>query len=220
MYWLPKRIVVDIILRNFEPNVLSVSHSQRSGKTVFLTFDDAPRSSCKEIVKILDEFNVKATFFIIASQVNDDESMELLTDMVRNGHHLTNHGHTSTMHIMSSDAGLTTEISMCDDLITRIYSKAAVDRPAFRFFRPGHGYFNTRMITLCKKLGYRIALGSVYPHDAHVPLWFINFYYLIWHVDDNDVIILHDRKWTVPLLRRFLRWLRDNKFQTFTLKDV
>ena len=37
--------------------------------------------------------------------------------------------------------------------------------PAHYYFRPGSGFFSSRMQRLVKELGYRLVLGSVYPHD-------------------------------------------------------
>ena len=60
---------------------------------VSLTIDDAPytKESFQNILNILNKYNIKATFFIISSYVNND-NWQLLIDAVKNGHHLANHG--------------------------------------------------------------------------------------------------------------------------------
>merc|ERR1712129_453224 len=66
-----------------------------------LTIDDGPawefdqrvaaKCSTAEISHVLDNFDVKATWFIIGSHVVDDRKL-LLEDLVRSGHELGNHG--------------------------------------------------------------------------------------------------------------------------------
>lgn len=60
-----------------------------NGKKVYLTFDDGPSIYTSEILKILDEKNVKATFFVV---YNDDIKVR---DEYKN---IVEHGHTLGMH--------------------------------------------------------------------------------------------------------------------------
>ncbi len=46
--------------------------------------------------------------------------------------------------------------------------------------------------------------GTNYPSDPHIPFEFINKMYLLCHLKQNDIIILHDRKWTTKMLDNFL----------------
>jgi peptidoglycan/xylan/chitin deacetylase (PgdA/CDA1 family) len=68
--------------------------SNLSNKKVYLTFDDGPSSFTDEILDILGEYNVKATFFVIGK--TDKESKRLYQRIV-------NEGHTLGMHSFSHD---------------------------------------------------------------------------------------------------------------------
>lgn len=58
-------------------------------KKVYLTFDDGPSSNTEAILKILKEYNVKATFFVVGKE--DEESLELYQKIVEEGHAIGMH---------------------------------------------------------------------------------------------------------------------------------
>jgi peptidoglycan/xylan/chitin deacetylase (PgdA/CDA1 family) len=63
-----------------------------AGKTVYLTFDDGPSMYTDEILDILDEYNIKATFFVIGK--TDDTSKEIYKRIVNEGHTLGMHSYS------------------------------------------------------------------------------------------------------------------------------
>lgn len=63
--------------------------------TVYLTFDDGPSQNTLKILDILDQFGVKATFFVIGT--NPDE-YSIMKDIV-------DRGHTIALHTFSHDYG-------------------------------------------------------------------------------------------------------------------
>lgn len=61
-------------------------------KEVFLTFDDGPSENTSEILKILKEQDVHATFFVLGSQLKDNpENQKLLKDEIDSGNAIANH---------------------------------------------------------------------------------------------------------------------------------
>lgn len=54
-------------------------------KVAFLTFDDGPSKNTEKVLDILDEYNIKASFFVIGSEATD-EYREELNRMVSSGH--------------------------------------------------------------------------------------------------------------------------------------
>lgn len=63
-----------------------------SEKTAYLTFDDGPSERTKDILDVLDEYGVKATFFVIGNKNGDDT--KLYKDIVDRGHTLGMHSQT------------------------------------------------------------------------------------------------------------------------------
>lgn len=63
-----------------------------SGKKVYLTFDDGPSKYSNEILDILAEYNVKATFFVIGK--TDESSKQIYRRIVEEGHTLGMHSYS------------------------------------------------------------------------------------------------------------------------------
>lgn len=60
-------------------------------KKVYITFDDGPSTYTKEILDILDSYQVKATFFVVGKE--EDWAQEALRDIVDRGHSLGMHSY-------------------------------------------------------------------------------------------------------------------------------
>ena len=69
-----------------------LSADQSSPKTAFLTFDDGPSPRTDEILKILKEKNVKATFFVVGK--TDADSIRRMKAVVADGHTLGMHSYS------------------------------------------------------------------------------------------------------------------------------
>lgn len=67
-------------------------------RKVYLTFDDGPSSSTPEILDILQEYGVKATFFVVGQE--DEESKELYRRIVEEGHTLAMHTYSHQYSII------------------------------------------------------------------------------------------------------------------------
>ena len=69
-----------------------VSEEDEGRKKVYLTFDDGPSTGTEEILAILKEYDVKATFFVVGKE--DDYSMEMYKKIVEEGHTLGMHAYS------------------------------------------------------------------------------------------------------------------------------
>ncbi|KAJ0407663.1 hypothetical protein ATCC90586_001845 [Pythium insidiosum] len=78
---------------------------------------------------------------------------------------------------------------------TGLLSSVAPSYGAMRhkWLRPGSGWFTSNMREIVASHGYRICMGSVYPHDAQIKIESINAAYLRWRTRPGSVIIVHDR---------------------------
>ncbi len=61
-------------------------------KRIYITFDDGPSENTEEILDILDEYHVQATFFTVAN--TSDEGKELYRKIIARGHSLGIHSYT------------------------------------------------------------------------------------------------------------------------------
>jgi len=63
-----------------------------TGKTMYLTFDDGPSDRTDEVLKILDEKNVKATFFVVGHE--DELSIQRIKKAAAAGHTIGMHSYS------------------------------------------------------------------------------------------------------------------------------
>jgi len=96
-------------------------------KTVYLTFDDGPSARTEEILDILKERNIKATFFVVS--VNNN--LDILKRMAEEGHTIGIHSHTHEYRDIYKNVD-----AFLDDFYTcysKIYEAASVKPQIFRF---------------------------------------------------------------------------------------
>ncbi|PGH29765.1 hypothetical protein GX50_07492 [[Emmonsia] crescens] len=90
-----------------------------------------------------------------------------------------------------------------------------------RYFRPGSGFFTTRMRRALAALDYKLVLGSVYPHDAQIPFSRVNAHHVLDMVKPGAIVICHDgRSWTAPMLRLVLPELRRRGYRVVTVTEL
>ncbi|MCY0875565.1 MAG: polysaccharide deacetylase family protein [Firmicutes bacterium] len=123
-------------------------------KHLALTFDDGPdRSFTPQVLDILAQYAVPATFFCLGSQVN--AFPEVLRRMHTEGHTIANHTWSHPYLTRSSVHDLVWEVQSTSDLIHDISGC----RP--RFFRPPYGDTDASVEEQIALLGYQSILWSV-----------------------------------------------------------
>lgn len=209
-----------VLIRYFQrrwPDVLwSVS---TSSKVIALTIDDAPSEYTTEIMRILHTNNATATFFVIGSQISD-QHIGTLKDLIQHGHELGNHAMHDEPSRALSDTSLVEQIHSVEDILRAAYAAVGVDLPP-KYFRPGSGFFSSRMRSLMGRLGYRLVLGSIYPHDPQIRFWRVNANHILSMLSPGGIIICHDRRsWTVPMLREVLPEIRRKGYRIVTVTEL
>lgn len=99
-------------------------------KVVYLTFDDGPsKETTLEILKVLNKYSVKATFFVIGRNVVKNPTV--LKEIMDQGHAIGNHSfsHNYTMIYKDEDA-FWTDYNKCQDAIYSVTGEYPV---LFRF---------------------------------------------------------------------------------------
>ncbi len=71
----------------------TVGQENPQEKRVFLTFDDGPSSTTEQILKVLKEKDVKATFFVVGAE-NNEPHFPLLETMQQEGHAVALHSYS------------------------------------------------------------------------------------------------------------------------------
>jgi peptidoglycan/xylan/chitin deacetylase (PgdA/CDA1 family) len=183
-----------------------------------LTIDDGPSEYTNEILQVLKANNATATFFIIGSQVLGRE--DTLQDLIRNNNELGNHAMHDEPSRSLSDANLIKQIHAVQDIIHKAYDGVGVDTPP-NYFRPGSGFFSTRIRKILADMGYRLVLGSVYPHDPQIPLWRVNARHVLSMLRPGGITICHDRRsWTAPMLRKVIPEMKRRGYRIVTVTEL
>ena len=156
-----------------------------STKRIALTFDDGPHPRyTKEILKILAEYKIPATFFIIG--VNAERYPEDLQAIVDAGCELGNHTY-SHPHMRRMDTEATRqELLHCQSVIQQLTGI----RPTL--FRPPEGIFSENLYGLTKEMQYQIVLWSIDTKD-----WAMNpsdaiTQTVMSQLRGGDIILMHD----------------------------
>ncbi|KAK5990594.1 Peptidoglycan-N-acetylglucosamine deacetylase [Cladobotryum mycophilum] len=187
-------------------------------KIIALSLDDAPSSHTDEIMQVLRENDAHATFFVIGSQVDGREGT--LRKLITQGHELANHAmHDERSSALSNDE-LEKQVLEVKKMLVKAYEAEGKILPN-NYFRPGSGHFNRRMRDLLGNRGFRIVLGSVYPHDPQIPYPATNARHILSMAHPGAIIICHDRRgWTAPMLRIVLPELKKQGYKVVTITDL
>ena len=75
-------------------------------KVVALTFDDGPTTNVDEILPLLNQYNAKATFFLIGSDI--EKNPEEAKKIANSGHQIGNHTYSHQRMIFKSPSFMLT----------------------------------------------------------------------------------------------------------------
>ena len=96
---------------------------------VYLTFDDGPSGNTEAILNTLDDYGIKATFFVVGRE--DDHSKEMYRRIVAEGHTIGLHSYSHRYSELY--ASLDSFAADFDRISNLIYDVTGVDTPYYRF---------------------------------------------------------------------------------------
>lgn len=143
------------IIRLLYPSVLW--RKDKNKKVIYLTFDDGPTEEITHwILKTLDEFNIKATFFCIGN--NAEKHPEILDEIRKNGHSAGIHGYEHRRGLYKEGDAYFSDIEKSKNIIKS------------NLFRPPHGNITPSQARKLKNLGYNVVLWDVITRDYNPSL--------------------------------------------------
>lgn len=167
-------------------------------KKVYLTFDDGPSRITDDILDILDRYNVKATFFVLGSNV--EAKPELVKRAYNSGHFIASHGFTHKYSdIYSSPENVLDEYNRSIVAIQNAIGVKEYNPHLFRFpgGSTGGKYNNVKQsaINLLKENGvtytnWNCLTGDSAGSTTIEQMW--NELNSTAEGDDNLVILMHD----------------------------
>ena len=143
------------IVRAFYPTVLW--RKDKNKKVIYLTFDDGPTEELTHwILKTLDDFGVKATFFCIGN--NAEKYPEIVDEIRQNGHSVGIHGYEHRRGLYKEGDDFFSDIEKSKNIIKS------------NLFRPPHGNITPSQAKKLKNLGYNVVLWDVITRDYNPSL--------------------------------------------------
>lgn len=158
-----------------------------SRKVVALTFDDGPVSTTTpEILNILKEKNIKATFFVVGEQVKRFPT--LVSREIAEGHEVGNHTYTHPKLANLQEYMIEEELKNTEKEILKVAPKPTL-------FRPPGGFYNKKIIKIAKDSEYSTILWTIDPVDWRSPPVGDIVDLVIKDVKPGSIILLHDGKY-------------------------
>ena len=204
-------------------------------KIAYLTFDDGPSTEVtQQILETLKVNNVKATFFILGSNVEkSDIQKELLKEMVMEGHAIGNHGYCHDYSVLypgrvANPTVLVNDMKKSENVMKSVlgdnFSTNVIRLPG------GHMSWNTKALDpVLEKNGYsyidwNVLNGDAESNDRTVEQLVNRFKGTLSDLAGNDdvlVILMHDtnaKKTTAQSLQQIIDYLKSLGYEFRTLK--
>jgi len=200
----------------YAPQALSANHEKEG--VIYLTFDDGPSARTGEILEILREEDVKATFFVIGPDT--ERSREYLRQIADEGHTIGMHSYTHKYKTIYSSVE-----AYLDDMyqiFTEIKDATGITPSVFRF--PG-GSINSYNYELNQELINEMIRRGFVPYDWNISSGDASGYrvdtqtittnILNYANVERGIILMHDsaaKTTTVEALRPVIHGLREKGY--------
>ena len=182
---------------------------------VYLTFDNGPGPRTPEFLEVLDQWDAKATFFVIGG--NARNSPEMLTEIVDRGHAVGNHtwSHRDLTQLPQLEA--LTELKTTNAFVAETVGRT------MRCWRPPFGEADDRLIELAATAGLSneswIRSGR---WDVDTVDWKLGYEFVLSRlqtIGPGDVVLMHGGMNPDPEgLAALMTWLKesgdDYRFET------
>lgn len=202
----------DLYAEGFNPAAPSTE------KTVYLTFDDGPSSLTPKVLDLLDQYNAKATFFVVCK--NNEEYAGYLKEIVARGHTLALHSYSHDYNVIyaSKDAFLADYEKVYDWVV----ENTGYTPSLFRFpggSNNGSSYVGNEIIQEMERRGFQYFDWNVSSGDGSslttTSNIIDNICNNIGHVE-NPIVLMHDgsgRNATLAALPTVLKNLSDSGYE-------
>ncbi len=132
----------------------TVTHCQ-SPNLYAMTFDDGPSANYPEVLRILEEEGVPATFFVLGNHLSDENGVNFLQAAKAKGHQISNHSFSHQDLMKLSDADLLKEVESTKARIIEILGDSPEIAQDAATVRPPFGYITQREEALLKANAYQ-----------------------------------------------------------------
>lgn len=181
-------------------------------KTVALTFDDSPdENNTHKILDILKKHQVKASFFMIAATIND-ENISSVHRSHDEGHLVLNHSFNHPRFTDLNETKIITQLTQTSERIEAITGSYPL------LFRPPYGSINLQTLTSINEQGFSTILWSLDSLDWTLKDPYAVANNVITNIHNGDIILMHRNPTSVGSLDMIVETLISLGY-TFTTVD-
>lgn len=196
----------NILLQNLWPKY---TWSIKNSSKIYLTFDDGPHPTITlEVIKLLEAYNAKATFFCIGKNVV--QNPEIYKVLIAKGHAIGNHTYDHKNGWYTENKIYLKNVLKANEIINS------------NLFRPPYGRIKNKQANFLIKRGYRIIMWSLLSGDFDINIDGATCYNnIISNLKPGDIIVFHDSEKAyermIYALPRLLEYCKENNIEMSTL---
>ncbi len=185
-------------------------------KNIAITFDDGPHPEItNQVLDILKEYDVKATFFCIGKKV--ESHPEVVREIDAQGHLVANHtySHLRKNCWVIQEEKIKKELSQADEAIFKVLNK----KP--NWFRPPFGVTNPHIAKANKDLGHHVIGWNIRSLDGRLKDEQKIIKRVKKRMKPGGIILFHDiYPRILPILRNILEYARENNYNIVPLNEL
>lgn len=206
----------------------------RTGKAVYLTFDDGPIPEVTpRVLEILDRYGVKATFFMVGENI--DKHPDIFRQVVAGGHSVGNHTYNHLKGWQTPYEEYLANLQKCQSTINRhledfistssnlSYSPSLRGRDGVgQLYRPPYGKATFRQRKTIASMGYRLIYWDVLTRDYDASVTPEQMFTNIQRqTRPGSIINFHDsiksNERTLSVLPQAIEWLQEQGYTLLPL---
>ena len=208
-------------LETFSANEsIIVSKGSKYDKVISLSFDDGPHPKyTNEILDILKEYNIKATFFVLG--LHAEKYPDVIKRIVEEGHEIGNHSYSHLDMKKSTKKLIKSELERTQNIVYSITNK----KP--NVFRPPYGNYNEDVIDVANMTNLYVILWTYYQDskDWSNPGVEVIVNTTLSNIQNGDIILFHDyiykkESHTVDALKVIIPDLINEGFSFATISEL
>lgn len=185
-----------------------------SKKLVALTFDDGPHENVtKRVLKTLEEYNAKATFFMLGK--NAESLPEIARQVANEGHEIANH---SISHANLNASGADRIHEEMVESLHQIENATGV-RP--HLFRPPYGNYNDTVLNKANETNQKLIMWSVDTRDWESRNANSVYQMVQSYTQPGSIILMHDiHPTTADALPQIMEYLSEQGYEFVTVSEL
>lgn len=187
---------------------------EREDNVITVSFDASwGGDQTLRILDLLDEYNAKATFFLVGIWV--DKYPELVKEIAARGHEIGNHSDSHPEMSKLSKEQIIRELDGCSDKIEALTGQ----RPTS--FRPPYGDYDNEVVTVARSEGYEVVQWSIDSLDWKNKGVDDLIRRATKNVQKGDIILFHnDSKYILDALPTILKTYQQQGFTMIPAREI